>query len=53
MDEQNQVINPTLAKQKAVSAKHAIGKRDFKFEQPGTTAKHEARVELRRQQMEK
>jgi hypothetical protein len=49
MDQQNQVINPTLTKKRASSVKHLA---QVPVEQPATTAKHDARVELRRQQQE-
>jgi len=50
MDQQNQVINPTLTKKRASSARPM---RDQQVEQPATTAKHDARVEMRRKYMEK
>ena len=49
MDQQNQAINPTLKRQRAHSARPPIAP---PVEQPATTAKHDARVEMRRQQME-
>ena len=51
MDQQNQVINPTLKKKRAFSAGPAHA--DQQIEQPATTQKHDARVEKRRQIMEK
>jgi hypothetical protein len=50
MDQQNQIINPTM-KKRTSSAKPPV-KRDSGAEQPATTKKHEAYVASRRAKME-
>lgn len=51
MDQQNQVINPTLQKKRANSARCAQN-RDMHVEQPATTAKHDARVAKTREKIQ-
>ena len=52
MDHQNQVINPTLTKRRANSARCGQEQRDQQVEQPATTAKHDARVEMNRKKID-
>mmetsp|Transcript_94911 Transcript_94911/g.130611 ORF Transcript_94911/g.130611 Transcript_94911/m.130611 type:complete len:80 (+) Transcript_94911:658-897(+) len=51
MDMENQVINPTM-KPKRPMYKKGDANKDLNAPVPSTTAKHEAYVEKRRQQME-
>ncbi len=50
MDHQNQVINPTLQRKQR---SHSNFARDQTFEQPSSTAKHNAIVEANRKKIER